>query len=76
MGSPAAFFERYGFVLLNKPTKVKKWNMNWVKTGTDIDQIYHGEVDEMLKEEIWPEHKDDIHKIKHSLGCLRRGPGS
>ena len=40
--SPAAFFEKYGFCLLQHDTKVKDWD-------TEISSVYHAEVDQMMK---------------------------
>ena len=47
--SPAAFFDRYGFVLLKSETQVKEWNEDKEFEGeNDITQVYHREVESML----------------------------
>lgn len=45
--SPAAFFERYGFVLLQHDTQVRDWDR-------DVQSVYAGEVETLIREQLLP----------------------
>ena len=42
--SATEFYKKYGFCLLQSPTKVKNWNQNHLNPFTDISKIYHKEI--------------------------------
>lgn len=71
----AEFFKEHGFVLLNKKTMVKEWNTDHAKADTDITSHYHGEVDEMIRTQLYKEDAN-IKKIQQANAVLRRGKNS
>lgn len=77
--STAAFFERYGFVLLKSETQVKEWNENKEFQGeNDITRIYHREVESMVHNQLYPDgaSKYTPWEIDQASYVIRRGPGS
>lgn len=70
-----SFFEKHGFVLLQAPTRVNNWNQDNAETDTDITKIYHGEVDALIREQLFP-RGTNFHDIKQKKAVLRRGPNS
>ena len=69
------FFHKHGFVLLNKRTKVKDWNTEETNKESDITKIYHGEVEELIRNELFPAGHP-IKEIEQPHGVLRRGKNS
>jgi len=52
--STAEFFKEKGFALLKNPTKVKEWNDDANNFDNDLTKIYHKEVDELLRTQLFP----------------------
>jgi len=52
--STAEFFKEKGFALLKNPTKVKEWNDDANNFDNDLTNIYHKEVDELLRTQLFP----------------------
>jgi len=73
--SKSSFFEKHGFVLCEMPTKVKDWNEDYLDADTDISNIYHKEIETLLREELFPSGTVFTH-IGQDNAVLRRGPGS
>lgn len=61
---------------MSQKSNVKKWNTNFSNKNSDITNIYHQEVENMIREQIWPNEKDSIIKMGQLDAVLRRGPGS
>lgn len=71
---PAAFFQEFGFVLLNMPTKVKNWNTDHSKTNTEVSTIYKKEVETAIRQELYPEPKFGVLENMHLMDAvLSRG---
>jgi hypothetical protein len=58
--SPGAFFKEFGFCLLQHKTNVKEWNTDYFSTDNDVINTYHGEIDELLRSQVY---KNDYDKI-------------
>ena len=71
----SSFFEEHGFALLQAPTKVRNWNQDYGKADTDIKNVYHGEIEALIREQLFP-GGTEFHTIEQRNAVLRRGPGS
>lgn len=78
--TPGEFFDKYGFVLLQHKSAVKHWNDDMSNFDNDISNIYNGEVEKLLREEIYPNgHTVNGGKVNEVTGrnyVVRRGPGA
>ena len=70
-----SFFEEHGFVLLQAPTRVNNWNQDHSRIDTDITNIYHSEVEALIREQLFP-RGTEFHSINQQHAVLRRGPNS
>jgi len=58
--SEKEFFDKHGFVLLPMQSKVKDWNADFEKEDSDIKNIYHAEVLDVLDNKLFPDTKNVI----------------
>lgn len=71
----AEFFEQHGFVLVKAPTKVKIWNEDYESEDNEITNIYHNEIDDILRNEVYPPGTI-FNAIDQDKFVLKRGPES
>ena len=60
--SPQAMFEKHGFCLLQHKTAVKEWNSDYAKLDTDVTNIYHDEILNLLENEVFKGQNIDCDK--------------
>ncbi len=71
----AEFFEKHGFVLVRAPTKVTNWNEDYENDDNDITNIYHKEIEDVLRNEVYPPGTK-FTAIDQDNAVLKRGPQS
>ena len=71
--SEAAFFDRYGFVLLDAPSAVDDWDCDQTVPGNPITARYMAEVEALIRTRLLPGRRIDI---RQPPSVLRRGPGT
>jgi hypothetical protein len=62
--SPAAFFKKHGFCLLQHKTAVKAWNDDEKNMKNEVTDIYWKEIEELAKTELYPNDNDKIHLME------------
>ena len=74
--SPADFFKEHGFVLLENNTNVKDWNTDETRKDTDITNIYHAEIEDLIRNQLFPSAEyNKVKKLTQPGHVLRRGKG-
>lgn len=73
--SPAAFFDRYGFVLLPHATRVREWNTDFRRPAreNDIGRIYWAETEHLVRTQLLPGWR--VGEVTQFGAVVRRGPG-
>ena len=71
--SPAAFYKEHGFCLLQHHTEVKEWNTNYMKFDAEVSTIYHKEIENLVKTQLYPADSDKILNIDQPAAVIRRG---
>ena len=74
-GSPAEFFQQYGFCLLNHKTEVQEWNTDYKNSDNDIVNIYQEEIKALIREQVFPPSScsEEIADFKLENSVLTRG---
>jgi hypothetical protein len=71
--SEAAFFDRYGFILLNAPSLVDDWDCDQSDPANPIATHYMAEVEALIRTRLLPHRAIEIRQPPR---VLRRGPGT
>lgn len=71
--SEAAFFDRYGFVLLRAPSTVDDWDCNQDDPANPIATHYLPEIEALIRTRLLPGRAIEIRQPPR---VLRRGPGT
>ncbi len=75
-GGPVACFRKHSFALLRKATKVKEWNDEISVKKSEITEVYHKEVEEMIHQLYPQDGGPQINHVNQYWSVIRRGPGA
>ena len=66
-------FEKHGFCLLQHKTAVKEWNGDYSNLDSDVSNIYHDEIINLLEKEVFKGHNINVTKEGLAPAVLQRG---